>query len=184
MVRQHPSCRLVLLPRDRVSPLVHASEHKALQSAWAPERRVLEDRELPPLLSEQLVPLRPRSFLPVVNLAGVPTTAGVFRALKDSSEEVGGGGGRRGGSVGGRGRARRGARNESVEERVEDVEEVVGVGAGIVKHLEGEGSNPPVGNLVPLVGREVAVEGQQRGEGVGGELCSARRKESATRRKA
>ena len=74
------------------------------------------------------------------------------------------------GTVGSWGGTRRGARDESVEEGVEDVEEVVSVGSSVVEHLEREGSDSPVGDLVAFVRGEVAVEGEKGGEGVGGEF--------------
>ena len=42
-----------------------------------------------------------------------------------------------------------------------NVQQVVGIGAGVVHHLGAEGAHPPVGQLVPLVSLE--------GEGGGGE---------------
>lgn len=54
---------------------------------------------------------------------------------------------------------------------VEDKEEKMGVGSGVVEHLLRHRPDPPIGQLIALVGEEVAVELEQRGERVRGEFC-------------
>ena len=51
-------------------------------------------------------------------------------------------------------------------EAVMDVQQVVGIGAGVVHHLGAEGAHPPVGQLVPLVSLNGGGEGE-RGGGFG-----------------
>jgi len=75
--------------------------------------------------------------------------------------------------LGVRGRGLEALVEELLPQEVVDIEEVVGVLAGVAEHLGGEGAESPVGELVLLVGEDGAVVVEKVGEGEGGEAEDA-----------